>query len=85
MAPAIIICPDKGSASLKSSRMIGWARTAIPTAQGIAMTMINRVEEWIWVRTLFFSPAWKAAVRLGTQEADMADAMETGTLIRTLY
>ena len=82
MVPAIgAVCAVPG----KSRRQIGSPNTASPMAQGKEITMIKRMAELICSLTFFISFCAKDIVSVGTQEAAIAEAMEIGTLISSLY
>ena len=57
---------------------------AMPIVDGIAMTIIKRVAREICRFTVSKSLAWYAVERLGTLDAAKEDAMEIGTLVRTI-
>ena len=77
--------PEVGSLSENMKSIIGPDSTAIPTIQGKATIRINLVAALIWVCTFSMSPDLKAVVRVGTADAAMAEAMEMGTFMSTLY
>ncbi len=84
-APICIILAGSSLLSPNKSCKIGDASTPIPTAQGMAITIIKRMEYATFRFTCGISLAAKAVDRLGTLEADTEDAMAMGTLINTLY
>ena len=88
MEPMYIMEPARSSVCAvlgKRSKKIGFANTARPTAHGKETTITKRIAILISWRTAFISPFPKDAVSVGTDDAAIAEAMEIGTLIKSLY
>jgi hypothetical protein len=64
---------------------IGLPSAARPIAHGNAITITKRFAALICVLTLSISSAANEAVSVGTEEAAIAEAIEIGTLIKSLY
>ena len=84
IAPTSIITEEVESVSENSSIIKGPERAISPAVQGKAMSIVNHVADLIWRFTEALFPSIKAFVRLTTAEEAMAEAMDMGTLIRTL-
>ena len=84
MVPSSMIIIVVLSPSWNKSRLSGLPKIAMPIVDGIAMTIIKRVAREIRRFTVSKSLAWYAVERLGTLDAAKEDAMEIGTLVRTI-
>ena len=84
MVPSSMIIIVVLSPSWNKSRLSGLPKIAMPIVDGIAMTIIKRVAREICRFTVSKSLAWYAVERLGTLDAAKEDAMEIGTLVRTI-
>ncbi len=58
---------------------------AIPTAEGIAIIMLNFIATWLLYRITSSMPLTLAAVILVIIAAPMADAIATGTFVKLRY